>query len=237
MVYFLLFTFVVVVAGGTVLFYQPKNNYFSKLLLSFSGAYLFALIFLHLLPEVYLDPAPSIGLYVLLGFLLQLGLDFISKGIEHGHAHHHGNKFPLAIFIGLCLHSFFEGMPILHHVHHGHSESLQMNHSLIWGIMIHKIPISIVLAGLLRSQFNISKSLLFLTLFAITLPLGSMTSLAVSQYIENVAAFEHIILSLVIGVMLHVSTTILYESDEAHKFNFQKVLSILVGFVIAYFTA
>lgn len=240
MLYLVLFVLVVVASGGIVLFYQPKNKVFSKLLLSFSGAYLFGLIFLHLLPEIYADPAPNIGLYVLLGFVLQLGLDYISKGIEHGHAHHHGSKFPIAIFIGLCLHSFFEGMPVMHHDHvnhHNHSGNLLMNHSLIWGIMIHKIPIAMVLSGLLRQQFNISKSLLLLTLFAVTLPLGSGTSVLLSQYIDNVAAFEHIVLALVIGIMLHVSTTILYESDEAHKFNIQKVLSILLGFIIAYFTA
>ena len=112
--YFALFILVVVAAGGLVLIIQPKNMTFSKLLLSFSGAYLFGLIFLHLLPEIYEDSSWDIGLYILLGFLLQLALDYVSKGIEHGHAHHHDNKFPLAIFIGLCLHSFFEGMPILH---------------------------------------------------------------------------------------------------------------------------
>ena len=237
MIYFILFILVVVAAGGWVLFFEPKNKLYSKLLLSFSGAYLFGLIFLHLLPEVYTDPAPNIGLFVLLGFILQLVLDYVSKGIEHGHSHFHGTKFPLAIFIGLCLHSFFEGMPILHHDHHGHSNNLVMNYSLIWGIMIHKIPIAIVLAGLLRAQFSVGKSLIFLTLFALTLPLGSLTSISISQYINNIAAFEHIVLAIVIGIMLHVSTTILYESDEAHKFNIKKALSILLGFIIAFYTA
>ena len=232
--YFILFIIVVIAAGGIVLVYQPKNMTFSKLLLSFSGAYLFALIFLHLLPEIYEDASLNIGLYVLLGFMLQLGLDYFSKGIEHGHAHHHGKSFPMAIFIGLCLHSFFEGMPI---IFTGESGELEMNYGLITGIMIHKIPIAIVLAGLLKQQFTLTKSLVFLTLFAITLPLGSLTNIGISQVITDVAHYEHIILAIVVGVMLHVSTTILYESDEAHKFNLQKVGSIILGFIIAYFTS
>jgi zinc transporter ZupT len=232
--YFALFILVVVGAGGLVLVFQPKNMTFSKLLLSFSGAYLFGLIFLHLLPEIYEDSSWEIGIYILLGFLLQLGLDYISKGIEHGHAHHHGNKFPLAIFIGLCLHSFFEGMPILHYSANG---DLEMNYALISGILIHKIPIAIVLAGLLKQQFTTTKSLVFLSIFALTLPLGSLASISISEIVSNTAQYEHIVLAVVVGIMLHVSTTILYESDEAHKFNFQKVLSILLGFIIAFFTS
>ena len=234
MIYFILFVIVVIAAGGLVLVYQPNNMTFSKLLLSFSGAYLFALIFMHLLPEIYEDSSLNIGIYVLLGFLLQLLLDYFSKGIEHGHAHHHGKTFPIAIFIGLCLHSFFEGMPILFTSDGG---NLEMNYALITGIMIHKIPIAIVLAGLLKQQFNLTKSLIFLSIFAITLPLGSLANIGISQYINDVAHYEHIVLAIVVGVMLHVSTTILYESDEAHKFNLQKVASILIGFVVAYFTS
>jgi zinc transporter ZupT len=232
--YFALFILVVIAAGGLVLVYQPKSMKFSKLLLSFSGAYLFALIFLHLLPEIYEDSSWEIGLYILLGFMLQLGLDYFSKGIEHGHAHYHGNKFPLAIFIGLCLHSFFEGMPILNYSVSG---ELEMNYSLIMGIMIHKIPIAIVLAGLLKQQFSITKSLIFITIFAITLPLGSLANVSISQLVTDVAHYEHIVLAIVVGIMLHVSTTILYESDEAHKFNLQKVVSIVIGFLVAYFTS
>ena len=44
-----------------------------------------------------------------------------------------------------------------------------------------------------------------------------------------------IITALVIGVFLHISTVILFESSEGHKFNLRKLLVIIVGIVIAYF--
>jgi zinc transporter ZupT len=232
--YFALFIFVVIASGGLVLLYQPKSMTYSKLLLSFSGAYLFALIFLHLLPEVYEDASEGIGLYILFGFLLQLGLDYFSKGIEHGHAHYHGSKFPIAIFVGLCLHSFFEGMPILNYSETG---ELAINYALIMGIMVHKIPIAIVLAGLLIQQFSKLKSLVFISIFAITLPIGSLANISISQFITDTAHYEHIVLAIVIGIMLHVSTTILYETDEAHKFNIKKVTSIIIGFIVAFLTS
>lgn len=230
MEYYALFVVVVILTGGLVLWFDPKNISFTKLLLSFSGAYLFGLIFLHIIPEIYHESHSEMGFYILLGFILQLALDYFSKGIEHGHAHHHGKRFPWAIFLGLCLHSFFEGMPVLQYDHgHIHTDS-----SLIWGIMIHKIPITIVLASLLKSSFNKKWSLALIFLFATTLPLGSLANYYIVKQSINPSHQSHIILAVVVGIMLHVSTTILYESDEGHKFNITKVLSILGGFLIAY---
>jgi hypothetical protein len=40
---------------------------------------------------------------------------------------------------------------------------------------------------------------------------------------------------MVIGVFLHISTTILFESSEGHKFNLNKILAIIVAITIAYF--
>ena len=40
--------------------------------------------------------------------------------------------------------------------------------------------------------------------------------------------------ALVIGVFLHISTVILFESSEAHKFNLRKLVVIMLGIGIAY---
>ena len=58
-----------------------------KLLLAFSGAYLFAVSIFHLLPQVYTGDNKQIGIYLVLGFVLQIILEFFSQGIEHGHGH------------------------------------------------------------------------------------------------------------------------------------------------------
>ena len=41
-----------------------------------------------------------------------------------------------------------------------------------------------------------------------------------------------VVSSLVIGVFLHISTIILFESSENHKFNLQKFLAILAGILV-----
>jgi hypothetical protein len=42
-------------------------------------------------------------------------------------------------------------------------------------------------------------------------------------------------LAFVIGIFLHISTTILFESDQNHRFNFIKLLSIILGILTVLF--
>ena len=41
--------------------------------------------------------------------------------------------------------------------------------------------------------------------------------------------------AIVIGVFLHISTTILFESSDGHSFNLNKILAIVVAVAVAYF--
>jgi hypothetical protein len=229
------FVVVVIVVGSLAIWFNPQDSKFSPLLLSFSGAYLFGYIFMHILPETYSANPTQVGSFILIGFLLQLALDFISKGIEHGHAHMHANHFPMAMFIGLCVHSIIEGMPLLSHAHE-HDHQLGAN-ALGLGILIHKIPITIVLAGLLKAYYSRKTALLYITIFAFTVPLGSIINEQLASSLSHVGNYHQLILALLVGVLLHVSTTILYETDKGHKFNVNKVGSILIGFIIAYFSS
>ena len=119
-----------VLVGVLIVFGLRPSNKTAQLLLSFSGAYLLSISILHLLPEVYATEKESVGFYILIGLLLQLILDFFSKGAEHGHIHIQKNMaFPWALFISLCLHAFMEGIPLAHNHEHEH---------LLWAIVITK---------------------------------------------------------------------------------------------------
>jgi len=43
------------------------------------------------------------------------------------------------------------------------------------------------------------------------------------------------ITAVVIGILFHISSTIIFESSEGHKFNIAKVSMIIFGIVLAYF--
>ena len=219
---YLLPVLAVLIGALIVLVLKQKRSLFTKLLLSFSGAFLLALTLFDLLPEVYhhLD-AKLTGLYIMFGILLQIILEFFSKGAEHGHIHIHKDttQFPWLLFISLCIHSFLEGFPI-----HQHND-------MVYGVLIHKIPIATLITSFLV-QSNYSKMQIagFLIFFAAMTPLGTFIS-------NNTSLAEHyiyVINAIVIGIFFHISTIILFESSEGHKFNMSKLLAIIFGVAIAY---
>lgn len=199
-----------------------------KLILSFSGAYLFGITVLHLIPDVYSSHSHGIGLYVLAGFIFQILLEQFSEGVEHGHIHNHGHEhyvFPLGVLISLCLHAFLEGMPLAE----GHHDVL------LWGIALHHIPAAFALTSLLvQSRASRKKIIMLLVVFSVMSPLGYLLShfLSVGE-VGSIAKYFDRIMAIVIGIFLHISTTILFESGEDHHFNRKKTLAVLTGMAIA----
>ena len=193
-------------AGLAVFFVKRDNTHYLKLILSFSGAYLFAITVLHLIPHAYSEGNTSpevIGLYILGGFIFQLLLEQFSQGIEHGHLHHNENAgFPLGIMISLCLHAFLEGMPLVS----GHQSQL------VFGIAIHHIPAAFALGSLLlNTRLSKNAIVLMLLIFAAMTPLGYLTSSFLSTgEVSHISQHIDKIMAVVIGIFLHISTTILF---------------------------
>lgn len=232
--YLLLLSSIVLGALSVFLFklYEPKHV---KLLNAFTGAYLLCLTVLHLLPELYhAQGAPAehaeirIGILILAGFFTQIALDVISMGVEHGHAHDlHEHHLPLGILAGLCLHAFVEAMALGNAQTYYDPASRRL---LLYSIVLHNYPVSIALLGmLLQSGIRRSSALLGLALFAAMAPIGMTISghTFLAHYSRELTAF-------VIGIFMHISTTILFESSDIHRFNLAKLAAIIVGTGLAF---
>lgn len=241
----------VALAGGVVVFWKNPLHKRSALLLSFSGAYLLGLCLSHLIPGIFKSELWRPGLWIVGGFFIQILLEFLSKGVEHGHYHgpdsdhhdhHHGHdhdhsdgilqgqsKLPWAIMGGICAHAFFEGMPFGADGH---------QHSLLWGIVIHKVPVAFVLAGMfLSSGFSTRRAMLLLLIFAAMSPLGAIAYVGITAAnLFDPEIASHAANALLVGILLHVSTTILFESSDGHRFNLAKFATIVVGITLAFFT-
>lgn len=220
---YILLILAVLLSFVLVYFFKPKRPAKTKLLLAFSGAFLLALTFFELVPKIYEQGNHRFyALFILLGVLLQVFLEFFSKGAEHGHMHWEldRNQFPYVLFASLSLHALIEGVPI-------HND-----HGIIYGILVHKIPVAIVLSiFLINSKLNQGLAVLFMVLFALMTPLGSYLAHE-NSFIQN---YSTELTALAVGVFLHISTIILFESAKGHAFNLKKLIVIILGFGIAYF--
>ena len=218
----------VLIGGIIVEVFKPEKGNNLQILLTSSGSYLFAVCFLHLLPEIFHgDFNNYIGLYILGGFLIQIILEYFSKGIEHGHLHK-SKIIPFSVLVSLCAHAFIEGIPLGSHLNHNHAKD-----ALLAGILMHKVPVAIVLMTFfLQSEMKKIIAYLYLLLFALMSPLGVLAGDLFSTFTD----IHNEITAIVIGIFIHISTTIIFESSDTHKFSFEKILAIIFGSSIAIFS-
>ncbi|HEX9981077.1 MAG TPA: ZIP family metal transporter [Flavobacterium sp.] len=214
--------FAVLLGYAIALFLKPEKKTNLKLLLAFSGSFLLSLTVMHLLPEVYESHNHSIGIFIMVGILFQIVLEFFSKGAEHGHVHGHHDMatIPWLLFISLCIHAFLEGFPVSHHEH------------LALGIGIHHFPIAIILTVFfLNAKLDKISIFAFMVTFAAMTPLGTIAS----KFLPELNAYYNEITAIVIGILFHISSTIIFETTENHKFNLTKLSMIALGILLAFF--
>lgn len=245
--YLLLFSSVLI-GGGLAFGLKGREDRVRKdylpLLLSFSGAYLLGIAAMELMPTVFKNAEYHTGIWLLGGFFIQLLLEGLSQGVEHGHVHAHkreGYGYAMSVMIGLGLHALLEGLPLgtvteMVHTAGEHSHVHSHGGHLLGGIVLHKIPAAFAL-GLLLHHSGYSKTFTWacLLVFASLSPIGAALGEAVS--IDPV--WTNRVLALVIGSFLHISTTIIFEADggREHGISSKKFVVVVLGMAVAYFTA
>lgn len=246
--YLILFSSVLL-GGGLAFYFQKNNKTILQLVLSFSGAFIMGISVLHLMPVAFSNPintsaetiashGNTVGLLILLGFFVQIFLEQLSKGVEHGHIHapHHSkNGFAIQILLGLSIHAFFEGIPLENEYMHAHAGH---NH-LLWGIVLHKAPAAFALVLLfLISNFKKPLIVSALLVFALMSPLGALVGKMLTDNGVLTMERQNYVVAFVIGSFLHIATTILFEveSAEHHSISMRKLIAILVGIGMAILT-
>lgn len=194
----------------------------------FGGAFLLGVCVLGLLSEATEGTSRLPFFCILAGFLIQQLLEALSAHAEHGHVEdHHNHGVPvLGLMLGLCLHAFLEGMPLV-------ETSGAVNQGLVWGIVIHNIPVALILVALFTAhRMGFWRVLALLLLFGIMSPAGSLVNLFLVQPDEEQ---QRMIIGLVIGVLLHVSSSILFDHKQ-HGFSWLNLGLCVVAFAAAFLT-
>lgn len=235
MILTLLVLFLCAMAGGFAVSLLPDKHRNIRYPLVFAGSFLFSITIIHILPEVFslsTDPM-KVGLYILLGFFLQQFLEYFSSGIEHGHFHPRsmssGTRFSL--LGALVIHSLLEGSLLTHDSpFHAPHES----YSLLFGIVLHKIPAAFALMATLKSGPKFTNGMwIVLIVFSLSSPLGFLLSDQLLSLSNDQLLF---LFALVSGSFLHISTTIFVESSPEHHFGLKKFLISLAAAGLAIVT-
>lgn len=219
------FFLVPLVAGASVRLFSPRPEAL-RWLLSFSGSFLIGVAFLHLLPELYADRGAAVGLWVLCGFLLQVVLEHFSMGIEHGHMHGvRSSTLPLLTLFSLMFHSFVEGIPFA-------APNVAADEHFLAGVLLHKIPMAIALVTILQRAGTVAwHAWSAVVLFALAAPAGIWFGATVGAQFGPV--FLQNMLGLAIGMLLHIGTTIIFESAPGHKVHVWRFAAVVLGALLS----
>ena len=223
-------------AGAAVRLLPGDVTRWLKPMLAFSGAYLFSITILHLLPETLAlagTGAARVGYWVLGGFFLQMLLELASEGIEHGHVHRHPEHDhgygPGLLLASLVVHSALEGSILTERATRAGGGFW----SVLVGVVLHHIPAALALMSVLLARVNsFRRALAYLAVFAVAAPLGMLVGGALED-----GPLYPVLAGLVAGNFLHISTTILFETTPEHRFNRPKMLAAAAGVVLALLVA
>jgi zinc transporter ZupT len=137
---------------------------------------------------------------------------------------------PFGIIASMCLHTFLEGIPLGAFI----ENNSKISYSILVGIALHEFPAAFALAIILKGLKLTNRTILILmTIYCLTSPFGAILSFSLNYNVPE-SVFSQF-MAFVIGTFLHISTTILFESSEHHKFTRLKTYAVFIGVLLALF--
>ncbi|MBS1772395.1 MAG: ZIP family metal transporter [Bacteroidetes bacterium] len=221
--------FLITLIGSTIpLFIKGFDDKRMLSLLAFSGSFLLSITFLHLLPETFGELNARAGVYILIGFFLQLALQRLTHGIEHGHVHHssdHHHVPVISVIAGLTLHAVMEGLPL------GFNYRMaSTTPSLYLAVAAHKLPESVLAAMLINSVKGKKVAFITMCFFSLVTPLSGMLANKLGTSYHAMSNAITVVIPIVAGAFIHIATTIFFESGtKNHLLTWQKLAAMLAG--------
>lgn len=243
------------IVGILTLIFESFFSRIKQYVTTIGVSFVLSLICIHILPELFANPKLSsidnsnLGVYLLVGFLIQIILELFSRGIEHGHVHGHEhnheggvditNKVIYTLFFGLCVHAFIEGIPLFileaidHHGHtHAHASQGAFSTKFFWAIFSHKIPVAIVLMlFFISAKIKKSTALILFFTFAFMTPLGGL----VGTFLQEQKWFDSLsvnLLAITSGMLLHITTLLIFEEYHNNKDKVKNIFLIIGGILL-----
>jgi zinc transporter ZupT len=219
---FILLVGLPILVGAFYSYLHSVNKQYAKPVSIFTAALLLCITVINFLPEVFEHVANKsyAGIVILLGLLVQLGLERFSNGLEHGHVHNAGRIKFYVSYTALLLHSFVEGSPLL---------ISATGNSLLVGLIVHNIPVTIILMQLIKNlHYSTAINLGLISLLGLSTVGGALLAQYITQYTQLL--FDvHYVLAFVCGLFLHIGTSLLFEFNRGKEQLFLKLLLVALA--------
>jgi zinc and cadmium transporter len=227
-------------------------------LVSASAGILLSTAIFHLLPEAYEINGWTVLIAAALGMLSLLLLEKSLRGYGHGHGHVHGEDrehthghehehgegehkhklelgapekvSTLAAFLGLSLHSFFDGFAL------GSAQTLELQWVVFLALFVHKAPTGFSLSAILRmSNIPFKKGLVYLLVLSLFVPLGAFSFIMIPG-LQTVVGVSGYALAFSAGNFFHVAIDdLLPEVNREAKDPKTAILGFLLGLALPLF--
>ena len=227
---FLIFIFVITMAGGWIPTLKPWSQKTFRMLISFCAGILLGAVFFHMVPEISPILGRKMGFPIMLGFL---GIYVMEKFImvhpcEEGACDYH--KIGLAAYVGIGFHSILDGVAI------GAGHMLNISLMILLAVTIHKFPAALALSSILvkGGEYSRKKILTSMFIFALATPIGALVSMNVMGHLDNTDIIGFA-LGVSAGTFLYISIGDLlptvHEEDEKKNLN---LILLFVGILVMF---
>ncbi|MDF1544346.1 MAG: ZIP family metal transporter [bacterium] len=162
--------FLASMVGGTLALVRQWSDSLLHLFISLGAGIILGVVFLHLLPESIEGGGEAAALPVLVGFLLIFFVEkiLLSSGQE-SYDHNH-RVISITVFLGLSVHSLFEGVGLAVGAHES-----ALGSSIFVSVIAHKLPAAFALASLfVLGRIKKRNRWLLLALFSLSAPVGAL---------------------------------------------------------------
>ena len=227
---FLVFIFVITMAGGWIPTLKPWSQKTFRMLISFCAGILLGAVFFHMVPEISPILGRKMGFPIMLGFL---GIYVMEKFImvhpcEEGACDYH--KIGVAAYVGIGFHSILDGVAI------GAGNMLNISMVILLAVTIHKFPAALALSSILvkGGEYSRKKILTSMFIFALATPIGALVSMNVMNGLNNTDIIGFA-LGISAGTFLYISIGDLlptvHEEDEKKNLN---LVLLFVGILVMF---
>jgi zinc and cadmium transporter len=227
---FLIFIFVITMAGGWIPTLKPWSQKTFRMLISFCAGILLGAVFFHMVPEISPILGRKMGFPIMLGFL---GIYVMEKFImvhpcEEGACDYH--KIGVAAYVGIGFHSILDGVAI------GAGNVLNISMVILLAVTIHKFPAALALSSILvkGGEYSRKKILTSMFIFALATPIGALVSMNVMGNLDNTDIIGFA-LGISAGTFLYISIGDLlptvHEEDENKNLN---LVLLFVGILVMF---